>query len=170
MKSRELIKRQKGQMAPRSKSSAQKVNSAKEIPSAEGADSAFSTSATLSPIQKASRRSKKETSPQKPRSPLKTRSPKTHSPQKTRSPKKTSCEKTVKAKKAPHKGPSSLAIATQSHRRTREMVRMLEHEQLIRYQANTLILAMLEAQAELSIHAYRDILIRAILDSEQLEC
>jgi len=162
MKSRELIKRQKRQMAPHSKSSAQKVNSAEEISSAERVDSAFSSpaaSATLSPIQKASRHSKKETSPKKPRS-----------PPKTRSPKKTSCEKTVKVKKAPHKGPSSLAIATQSHRRTREMVRMLEREQLIRYQANTLILAMLEAQAELSIHAYRDILIRAMLDSEQLEC
>lgn len=47
---------------------------------------------------------------------------------------------------------------------------MLEREQLIRYQANTLILAMLEAQAGLSIYAYRDILIRAMLDSEQLEC
>jgi len=43
-------------------------------------------------------------------------------------------------------------------------------DQLVRYQADTLVLAMLEAQAKQSIYAYRDILIRAMLDSGQLEC
>jgi len=163
-------------METRSKSSAKKVNSAGGIPSAERADSAFSSpasSTTLSPAQKASPHSGKKTSPKKPRSPPKPAPPKKLAPpKKTHPPKTTSREKAVKVKKAPHKGPTSLIIATQSHRITGEMDKMLgrDPDQLVRYQADTLVLAMLEAQAKQSIYAYRDILIRAMLDSGQLEC
>ncbi|KAG0126331.1 hypothetical protein HOY82DRAFT_615365 [Tuber indicum] len=129
-------------------------NSSRKASSAGRADSALgpAVSTTLASAQKTGGRSKKTPSSKRPRYP-----------------KKTSYEKVERVKKTPRKGPASLAIALQSHRRTREMVRMIEEQRMIRCQADSLILVMLGPQTEQSIHSYIDILILAMLASEKLE-